>query len=77
MGDIDKRGKLDEEFFSYRETKDGRVMLYWYDRHVKTLAGKEAEKFRSRMEGVEGKEAQLLMARVTGNFKRGNERRNS
>lgn len=75
MNEIDKRNKLDEEFFSYRETKDGRVMLYWHEKHIKTLVGKEAEKFRSRMEGLEGKEAQLLMARVTGNFKRGNERR--
>jgi hypothetical protein len=75
MGEIDKRNKLDEEFFSYWETKDGRVMLYWYEKHIKTLAGKDAQKFLSRMEGLEGKDAQLLMARITGNFKRGNERR--
>jgi hypothetical protein len=75
MGEIDKRGKLDEAFFSYQQTKDGRVLLYWYDKHVKTLAGKEAQKFASRIEGLDGKEAQLVMGKFTGNFKRGNERR--
>jgi hypothetical protein len=77
MGNIDKRNRLDEESFSYRAAKDGRVMLYWYDKHIKTLAGSEAEKFLKKIENLEGKEAQLLMAKVTGNFKHCNERRNS
>jgi hypothetical protein len=74
MDNIDKRNRLDDEVFSFRETKDGRVMLYWYDKQVKTLAGSEAQKFLKKIEGLEGKEAQLVMAKVTGNFKRGNER---
>ena len=74
---IDKRNRLDEEFFSYRLAKDGRVLLYWYDKHVKTLSGVEAQKFLKRIEGLEGKEAQLVLAKVTGNFKRGNERATS
>jgi hypothetical protein len=73
MGEVDKRGKLEEGFFSYQLTKDGRVLLYWYEKLVKTLAGEEADKFRTRIEGLEGKEAQLVMAKFTGNFKRGNE----
>jgi hypothetical protein len=77
MGEIDKRNRLDEEVFSYRAAKDGRIMLYWYNKHIKTLAGAEANKFIKKIEGLEGKEAQLLMAKVTGNFKHGNERRNS
>lgn len=74
MGEVDKRGKLEEGFFSYQLTKDGRVLLYWYEKLVKTLAGKEADKFRTRIEGLDGKEAQLVMAKFTGNFKHGNER---
>jgi hypothetical protein len=73
MGEVDKRGKLEEGFFSYQLTKDGRVLLYWYEKLVKTLAGEEADKFRTRIEGLEGKEAQLVMAKFTCNFKRGNE----
>lgn len=73
---VDKRGKLDEGFFSYQTVKDGRVMLYWYQRHVKTLNGKEAQKFLSAINSCETeKDAQLVMAKATGNFKRGNERK--
>ena len=74
---VDKRGKLDEAFFSYRATKDGRVMLYWYEKHVKTLAGDAAQKFLTAIDGLDesDKEAQLLMAKATGNFKHGNERK--
>jgi hypothetical protein len=77
MTEIDKRNRLDEEVFSFREAKDGRVMLYWHDKHIKTLAGGEAQKFLKRIEGLEGKDAQLVLAKATGNFKHGNERANS
>jgi hypothetical protein len=73
MANIDKRNRLDEEVFTFREAKDGRVMLYWHHKHVKTVAGAEAERFLKKIAGLEGKEAQLVMAKVTGNFKHGNE----
>jgi len=63
-----------ESEFSYRLVKDGSVRIYWRDRHVVTLAGPKAAAFRARVESADEHEAQLLMARVTGNFKRGNER---
>ena len=33
-----------------------------------------ARKFLAAINGLEGKPAQLVMAKITGNFKRGNER---
>jgi hypothetical protein len=74
VGEIDKRGVLDDEIFSYRVLKDGKVFIYWHEKHVTTLAGSAAQKFLKRIEGLEGKDAQLVMAKATGNFKRGNER---
>lgn len=71
---IDQRGVLDDDIFSYRTTKDGKVFIYWYDKHVTTLKGTAAAKFLKQMNGLDGKDAQLVMAKVTGNFKRGNER---
>ena len=56
------------------ELLDGQVIVSWYGRPATTLAGREAEQFLKRAEGLEDHPAQLLMARVTGNFKRGNER---
>jgi hypothetical protein len=61
--------------FAYRLLKDGSVRISHRDRHVVTLAGERAAFFRANIEQADGDEAeQLLMARVTGNFKRGNER---
>ncbi len=74
MGEIDKRGVLDDEIFSYRALKDGKVLIYWHEKHVTTLPGKAAEKFIAKIAGLDGKDAQLFMAKATGNFKHGNER---
>lgn len=74
MGTIDKRGMLAEQPFTYRAYKDGRIGLSCEGREVKVLRGKEAERFLSRVQGADPFEAQLQMARATGNFKRGNER---
>jgi hypothetical protein len=71
---IDKRGRLDEQPFSHRATKDGRVMLYWRGRHIKTISGNEAARFLRDLEGLAPHELQLLLAKETGNFKHGNER---
>jgi hypothetical protein len=70
----DRRGKLNDEVFTYRLTKDGRVMIAWHNRHVVTLKGLTAQKFVRQIEGLDPHAAQLVMARATGNFKRGNER---
>ena len=66
---------MDEDAFGYHERKDVTVVISYYGRAVTTLRGKEARKFTRRVEALEGREEQLLMARATGNFKRGNERK--
>jgi hypothetical protein len=75
MGEVDKRNKLGEEPFDYEITKDGLVLLYWGNKHVKTLAGKAAQKFSKQIEALSDSDTQLVMAKLTGNFKRGNERK--
>lgn len=72
--EIDKRGILDEEVFSYRITKDKKVFISYHGKQVTTLSGKRAMEFIANIEGADRKEAQLILAKVTGNFKRGNER---
>lgn len=71
---IDARGKLEGEPFDYQITKDKRVLLYYDNKLIKTLSGKSAKKFITDVEGLDWYEEQLLMAKATGNFKRGNER---
>jgi hypothetical protein len=60
--------------FSWRATKDGRVRISRAGRVVTTLGGDAARRFVSRAEGADPEVAQQLMARATGNYKRGNER---
>ena len=75
MNFIDKRNRLGEEPFKYRVSKDNMVFLDYYGKQVKILKGKEAEKFLKRIHAAEDTtEEQLIMAKITGNFKRGNER---
>jgi len=74
MSNIDKRGILDEEIFTYKTNKDGKVFISYEGKQVTILSGKKAEDFIRKIQNAEGKDAQLIMAKVTGNFKRGNEK---
>ncbi len=74
MGEIDKRHKLEEEVFSYRATKDGKVFLFWRGKQIKVLKGRTAQEFLEEVADAEPKDGQMAMAKITGNFKHGNER---
>lgn len=71
MGDVDRRGKLKEEPFTFRITKEGRVFIHWHGKQVTILKGNAAEKFREAVANAEPAQAQLIMARATGHFKHG------
>lgn len=74
MGAIDKKGRLEEQPFSYQVTKAGKTMIYHETRMVKMLTEKESKKFASKIQGKDEFQIQLILAKLTGNFKRGNER---
>jgi hypothetical protein len=74
MNEIDKRGKLMEQPFACQTTKDGKVFIHWHGRMITTLRGKAAGKFLESMTDADAAQSQLLMARVTGHFKHGNEK---
>ena len=60
--------------FTWAATKDGLVRISWQGKVVTTLAGERATRFLDQVEHADEDAEQLLLARVTGNFKRGNER---
>ena len=74
MDKIDRRGRLQNEPFTFRATKDGKVFIHWNGKQIMILKGASAEKFMSSMAGADVQKAQLIMAKVTGHFKHGNER---
>ena len=63
------------EGFDYRRTRDGRVFVSWRGRVVTTLQGDEAARLLKRLEAADDRAVQMALAKVTVNFKRGNERR--
>jgi hypothetical protein len=70
----DARDPFDEDVFTYRVTKDGRVLISRQGRIVTTIAGSDAARLIARLDGADRREVQHLLARATGNFRRGNER---
>jgi hypothetical protein len=60
--------------FSYRATKRGVVFVHHHDRLATTLRGDAAADFLREAAGADADERQQIMARVTGNYRRGNER---
>ena len=67
--------RLGDEPFSYVTRADGTIVVRYHEAPVTILRGKAADRFVARAAVASDTAAlQGLMARVTGNFKRGNER---
>jgi hypothetical protein len=60
--------------FTYRQRKGGVVEIMHRGRLASTLRGADALDFIAEVESSDSTGAQQLMARVTGNYKHGNER---
>ena len=71
---VTERDPLDDEPFTYLETKDGRVRIFYHGKIVTTLADSMARKFGAQVAAAGPREAQMAMAKATGHFKHGNER---
>jgi len=71
---IDQRNRLEEQPFEYKVTKNGKVFIYWSNKEIMTLSGQKAAKFLRNIENKSDFDVQLILAKVTGNFKHGNER---
>ncbi|MCK4483588.1 MAG: hypothetical protein KAU89_02100 [Candidatus Thorarchaeota archaeon] len=73
MNPEDLRGALDSNPYTWQERK-GEVRISWKGKIATVLRKDRALKFLEKMSIASEKEAQLIMAKITGNFKRGNER---
>ncbi|MGH6960897.1 MAG: hypothetical protein ACREE7_10465 [Dongiaceae bacterium] len=60
--------------FSYRATKRGEVFVHHRGRLATTPRSAAAADFLLEVEGADADEQQQIMARITGNYRRGNER---
>lgn len=60
--------------FSVLERKNGEVCILHHGRLAATLRGARAAAFLEELAEGSGADGQQLMARLTGNYRRGNER---
>ncbi|MCP4603373.1 MAG: hypothetical protein GY847_23130 [Proteobacteria bacterium] len=60
--------------FTFMETKKGDIIINHYGRKAITLRNNRAIEFKEDIDNSTFDEQQQLMARLTGNYKRGNER---
>ena len=71
---IDKHKRLEDNPFRFMKTKSGLVQIFYENRVVTQLSGKQAQQFSNKITGLSQFDQQLVMAKTTGNFKRGNEK---
>lgn len=65
---------LADDPFAYRIAKSGEIRVDRGGRTVTVIRGREAERLAARL-GHDPVQDQHLLARATGNYRRGNERR--
>ncbi|MCC6310773.1 MAG: hypothetical protein IT345_07630 [Trueperaceae bacterium] len=63
------------EPFDYRVDKSGAVRIFWGGRCVTVVRGDNARKLAAKLTATDDAGVQRLLQRATGNFRRGNERR--
>lgn len=65
---------MQSDGFEYSVRKSGEVEITHHGRRATVLRGSAAERFLAKAEDADDDALQHLMARITGNYKRGNER---
>lgn len=68
-------GENDDLGFTFRARKNGEVEILHRGRRATTLRGTTARDFLATAAAGDEADLQQVMARLTGNFKRGNERK--
>lgn len=78
ISNIDKRNQLLENPFAYKITKDSKVIIYRNNRQIKIIPEKQAVDFiRLIYQDADEVTIQLTLAKLTGNYKHGNEKLNA
>ena len=72
---------MGHELFTYKINKKNDVRIFWQNHGVKkcikTIGGKRGEELANELADAGEEETQYILQRITGNFKRGNEREHS
>ncbi len=74
IGSRKTKTPLDDQPFRWQAAGEDRIQIFWEGRVVTTVSGKAGLKLKHKLEQADELETQHLLARATGNFRRGNER---
>ena len=66
---------FDSEPFEWRVTAGAKVLVSRGGKQVVVVAGARGAKLAAQLEAADEEQAQQLLARATGNYKHGNEKR--
>ena len=69
-----KKEHCEDLGFTFIETKNGEIIINHFGKKAITLRSNRAMKFKQDIDISTFNDQQQLMARLTGNYKRGNER---
>jgi hypothetical protein len=75
LSGVDRRGRLYADPFTYRVTKNGQVFISRGGRQVGVVSGERASRLIKELGRGDDRSRQLSLAKASGNYKRGNERR--
>ena len=72
---IDKRNQLKENPFSFKITKENKLIIFRNNKQVKIISSKSNADFLHLVkQNVDDDKIQLALAKLTGNYKHGNEK---
>lgn len=74
MSKIDKRQRLESDPFTFKVTKDQKLIIYRGAKKVKIISAKKSADFISLAKSADEQTIQLALAKITGHYKHGNER---
>jgi len=65
-----------ENPFTFKITKDKKILIYREHRQIKIVKGKWCDQFIRALPELEEEAIQLKLAKITGHYKHGNEKQN-
>lgn len=61
--------------YSYKLGKEGKIIIYYYDKQVKVISGKKSKSLIEKLDWANEDEEQIILAKISGNLKSLKEKR--
>lgn len=71
---VDQKGFLETMPFDYTIYKDSKIQIFYKSKPIMMVKGKVALKLEAKLQDRSDHDCQLILAKITGQFKMGNEK---